>query len=36
MDLESDFGLYVGRVRHRGVLNNGMPSVLIRKDGLVA
>ena len=27
MDLESDYGLYVGRVRHGGMLNGGKPAI---------
>jgi 3-hydroxy-9,10-secoandrosta-1,3,5(10)-triene-9,17-dione monooxygenase reductase component len=27
IDLESDYGLYVGRVRHGGMLNSGKPAI---------
>lgn len=33
IDLESDCGLYVGRVRHGGVLNHGEPAVLFGCNG---
>lgn len=36
VDLESDFGLYIGHVRASGVLNTGRPAVLIGGDRLVA
>ena len=36
IDLESDYGLHVGRVRHGGMLNSGTPLVLIPEDDLLA
>ena len=35
IDLESDYGLYVGRVRAGGMLNGGTPLVRIRGNGAV-
>ena len=29
IDLESDYGLYVGRVRHGGMLNGGKPAIRV-------
>lgn len=36
IDLESDYGLHVGRVRHGGMLNSGTPLVLMSEDDLLA
>ncbi len=37
VDLESDFGLYVGLVRDGGILNNGEPAVVIRdREGVTS
>lgn len=35
IDLETDYGLYVGHVRHARILNGGLPAVLIRGNGQV-
>ncbi len=35
IDLESDYGLYVGRVRSGGMLNGGPPLVRVRGNGAV-
>ena len=36
IDLETDYALYVGKVRQGGVLNEGRPAVFLRDNGLVA
>ncbi len=36
IDLETDYALYVGKVRQGGVLNEGRPAVSLRDSGLVA
>ena len=36
IDLETDYALYVGKVRQGGVLNEGRPAVFLRDSDLVS